>query len=1004
MTVVNSQQELVAAISTGETDIRVGADFTLSAQVSVNRSFTLTSNADEPFIVTKADGFYGTLFRVFGGTLTLQNIILDGAKDSHERENVSGRSLVLVSGGTLQLQNAVLRNNNSYLEGGAVYLSGNAAYANGLVVGDGSVISGCYSRTNGGGIMAALRSREDSVLFSGSVLIENNQAAYGAGLYMRSYVEDAASRLTLSNGVVFSGNEATSYGGGINFSGFRGANAAVSQLIVNGAQFNANAAKHGGGIYFYGAAAGDTLQCEGMELSSNRAEDGYGGGVYLNATEPAILTLQNCAFDQNTATNGGGFAVLSAGCAVTVTDTVVSGNASTAAGGGCWLQNTSAAAGLDISFHGGRFTSNAGSAGGAAYLTAGSYAHTLRIDGTTFAQNSATGAGGAIAYSADADSSVSMDTAVFSQNVSGQSGGAIYFANGGGNAQVTLSAVQIVDNTAAFEGGGLRLTSGTGRLETTVSDCVVTGNTARDNSGGGIWLGGDANLMTLAGSTQISRNATVRGNGGGVYLNSAEGSLTVKDSVRITYNSADGRISDFGNHGGGICLVPGALFLRDEAEIAYNAALTFGGGVSAAEQSRIQMTGGSIHDNETKVFGGGLYNKGGSVTNLSDGAVYGNSAGFGGAVYNTDGSTLIVTAEASVGTDTPNTASGYAPGIYNDSVLETEGNRELTNGVYIANRDAVVRLTAALAPSSAIQLDNTPYVAPNSAGTPVVVAVATDGYPLLSQTDADAFIKPPKNFDGWEIRLYASDTQIVLAPVVYPIHYENLFDTVQPNPESYTVATPDIVLYSPTERPGYVFTGWVDGAGTSVTLIPHGSTGERTLYATWERITHILTYDGNGSPDAPAGNVPPPQAFFHGEDVTVSLQLPARQGYAFIGWNATATGGGTAYLPGDTIPAAAAEITLYAVWEKLPAKEFTLSYRANDWCCPPAACIPDAQILEEGTQIWLSSLTPRRDCYAFIGWNEDPCASAAQYLPGQNIGAAARDIVLYAIWEYCPCL
>lgn len=88
MTIVNSQQELVSAVAAGETDIRLGSDFTLAAQISVNQSFTLSSNGDVPFTITKADGYYGTLFRILGGTLTLRNVIIDGAKDSHDQETL----------------------------------------------------------------------------------------------------------------------------------------------------------------------------------------------------------------------------------------------------------------------------------------------------------------------------------------------------------------------------------------------------------------------------------------------------------------------------------------------------------------------------------------------------------------------------------------------------------------------------------------------------------------------------------------------------------------------------------------------------------------------------------------------------------------------------------------------------------------------------------------------------------------------------------------------------
>ncbi len=116
-----------------------------------------------------------------------------------------------------------------------------------------------------------------------------------------------------------------------------------------------------------------------------------------------------------------------------------------------------------------------------------------------------------------------------------------------------------------------------------------------------------------------------------------------------------------------------------------------------------------------------------------------------------------------------------------------------------------------------------------------MVGEGTADYPILTDSDAQAFLKPLQDFDGWEVRLSDDRTQIWLVPTLYTIQYENLEGSSHTNPESYTVTTPDIHLTPPAPRPGYRFTGWYDSPvnGRKVTVIPQGSTGDWILYARW---------------------------------------------------------------------------------------------------------------------------------------------------------------------------
>lgn len=123
MTPVSNQTELLNAVASKETHIQAVSDFTVSKQITVRCSLTLTGCSDEcPVSLYKDASFPSAMFHVSeGGSLTLQNIVLDGQKELHSGRDPMNRSLILISGGTLILKHGtVLRNNHSYTEGGGV--------------------------------------------------------------------------------------------------------------------------------------------------------------------------------------------------------------------------------------------------------------------------------------------------------------------------------------------------------------------------------------------------------------------------------------------------------------------------------------------------------------------------------------------------------------------------------------------------------------------------------------------------------------------------------------------------------------------------------------------------------------------------------------------------------------------------------------------------------------------------------------------------------------------
>ena len=109
------------------------------------------------------------------------------------------------------------------------------------------------------------------------------------------------------------------------------------------------------------------------------------------------------------------------------------------------------------------------------------------------------------------------------------------------------------------------------------------------------------------------------------------------------------------------------------------------------------------------------------------------------------------------------------------------------------------------------------------------------------------------------------------------------------NPTSYTVETDTITLEQPS-KVDYNFIGWNEAAGQTTVIrfqIPKGSTGDKTVYANWERVrtSWDIVYDfntGDGNPASWDGEAP----ITSYTRSTPNFYIPklTRDGYVFEGW------------------------------------------------------------------------------------------------------------------------
>jgi len=124
-------------------------------------------------------------------------------------------------------------------------------------------------------------------------------------------------------------------------------------------------------------------------------------------------------------------------------------------------------------------------------------------------------------------------------------------------------------------------------------------------------------------------------------------------------------------------------------------------------------------------------------------------------------------------------------------------------------------------------------------------------------------------------------------------------DIENDNPVVYT--TEDGLVLQGLMVEGYNFKGWFTAqtGGTQVAEIAVGSTGNKVLYAQWEKVEYTVTFD---SPDVPVASVT------YTVDKGVTLTNPSWFGYTFVGWSMDGKIV-SAIKPGTT-----GNITLHANW------------------------------------------------------------------------------------------
>ena len=218
---------------------------------------------------------------------------------------------------------------------------------------------------------------------------------------------------------------------------------------------------------------------------------------------------------------------------------------------------------------------------------------------------------------------------------------------GTGGSVLTITSGTVSVNNLTIENAD---TGGVGGGIDNFGTLTVTNSTLSDNTGGD--GGGIFNSGTLT-----VNNSTVSGNaasyyGGGIWNNAA---------LTLTNSTVSGNTAGFGGGGG---IYNGSTLTVTNSTVSGNTASYYGGGIfnnGTVTQPSTDRNGVSINGNTSGGNGGGIDNEGGTVT-LPNATVNRNGAMFGGGVYNDGGSTFR-SSDTSVN---HNTATSDGGGIYNN--------------------------------------------------------------------------------------------------------------------------------------------------------------------------------------------------------------------------------------------------------------------------------------------------------------------------------------------------
>ena len=157
--------------------------------------------------------------------------------------------------------------------------------------------------------------------------------------------------------------------------------------------------------------------------------------------------------------------------------------------------------------------------------------------------------------------------------------------------------------------------------------------------------------------------------------------------------------------------------------------------------------------------------------------------------------------------------------------------------------------------------------------------------------------------------------------------------------------------------------------------------------------SYTVSFNANGGSGAPSS-----QTKTYGVTLTLSSTKPTRSNYTFLGWGKTSSDTSASYSAGSSYTSNA-DITLYAIW-RAPV---SLNYIANGGSGAPSNQNDYIYNATTSKSFTISSTTPTRSGYNFLGWSTSSTATSPDYSPnGSVLVSAGKSVTLYAVWSARP--
>lgn len=245
-------------------------------------------------------------------------------------------------------------------------------------------------------------------------------------------------------------------------------------------------------------------------------------------------------------------------------------------------------------------------------------------------------------------------------------------------------------------------------------------------------------------------------------------------------------------------------------------------------------------------------------------------------------------------------------------------------------------------------------------------------------------------------------------PTQYTVSFNSNGGSASPADKTVTAGN-SFYLPDPGTKSGYTFDGWytLSSGGTFVGW--QGSmytpTSSVTLYAQWSEeedpsYTYTLKFDANGGSGAPSTKTVTTTSTSY--NMQIPYDTPTKSGYTFKGWELDVDPSpGVLFQGGEYVTFRSDQLltmTMVASWQKTTYK-YTLAYNANGGSNAPSSQSVTLEVSGDYT-FNVSSTTPTRDGYKFLGWSKSSSATSPSYYAGDSISVSANSTVtLYAVWE-----